>query len=62
MSGFEFTREEDGSLSLESAVYQSLGAASTCWSEMPTGIFDSTRAHEIGVKLLTLLEQIGARP
>lgn len=52
---FEFTREEDGSLSKESAIFQALGAASLCWSESPKGIFDSTRAKEIGDALVAEL-------
>jgi hypothetical protein len=52
---FEFTRGHDGSLPVESAVFQALGAASMCWSETPKGIFDSTRVKEIGDKLLEFL-------
>ena len=40
---------------VEEPFYQALGAASMCWSETPKGIFDSTRAKEIGDKLLELL-------
>lgn len=52
MTTFEFHREDDGSLSLESAVFQALGGASTCWVPTPTGVFDSTRAKDIGDALL----------
>lgn len=53
---FEFHREHDGSLSLDAAVFQALGAASTCWESLEgTGIFDSTRAKEIGDTLLTFI-------
>jgi len=53
---FDFTREHDGSLSIESAVYQALGAASVCWESMSgTGVFDSTRAKEIGDVLLRFI-------
>lgn len=51
-SKFSFQLNEDGKLPLESAVFQALGAASMCWSETPKGIFDSTRAKEIGEALL----------
>lgn len=45
---FEFYFENDGSLSLESAVGQAIGAGSTCWEKMDgTGIFDEARATEI---------------
>lgn len=54
---FEFQREEDGSLSLESAVFQALGAASMCWDETPKGVFDSTRAKEIGDSLVEFINQ-----
>lgn len=51
---FEFQPEhEDGSLSLVSAVFQALGAASNCWDPFDcTGIFDSERASSIGNALL----------
>lgn len=52
-SSFEFTPEHDGTLSLESAIYQALGAASMCWERMDgTGVFQSNRAKEIGDALL----------
>lgn len=50
---FQFAPEHDGSLSLESAVFQALGAASTCWDPMDgTGIFQSDVAKAIGDALL----------
>lgn len=53
MAEFEFHREEDGSLPLESAVFQALGAASTCWENLSgTGIFNDRRAVAIGRALL----------
>lgn len=53
---FEFHREDDGTISLASAVFQALGAASVCWSNPPTGIFESDRAKEIGEKLIEFIE------
>jgi hypothetical protein len=53
---FEFQRENDGTLTRQAAIFQALGAASVCWSETPSGIFDSTRAKEIGEKLLAELD------
>ena len=54
--GYEFVTEEDGSLTLASAVFQALGAASVCWEKPEgAGIFDSTRAREIGDALIWLL-------
>lgn len=39
-------------------IFQALGEASMCWSETPKGVFDSTRAKEIGEKLCKNLEEI----
>lgn len=39
----------------ESSVFQALGAASMCWDETPTGVFDSTRAKKIGEELIAHL-------
>lgn len=53
---FTFDREEDGSLSPESAIFQALGAASMCWSLTPRGIFESEQAKAIGEALIKELE------
>jgi len=52
MARFEFTKEEDGSLSLSSAIHQALGAASVAW-EHPGGggVFNAEFAHEVGLRL-----------
>lgn len=55
---FEFTLDEDGTLSLESAVFQALGYASVCWSEPPRGVFESERAKEAGDKLIEVFMSI----
>lgn len=53
-----FDREDDGFLSLSSAVFQALGAASTCWESMAdAGTFDDVRARQIGDALLEELDQ-----
>ena len=53
---FEFQLEDDGSLSLESAVFQALGAASVCWDTVENaGVFHSDRAKEIGDTLVTFI-------
>lgn len=45
----------------QAAVFRALGAASTCWEDMSgTGVFDSTRAKEIGEDLLHQLGLPGA--
>lgn len=38
----------------------SIGEASMCWSETPSGVFDSTRAKEIYDKLIAAVEQLKA--
>lgn len=37
---------------LEEMVFQALGEASMCWSEIPKGVFDSDHAKEIGERLV----------
>ena len=37
---------------LEELVFQALGEASMCWDETPKGVFESSKAKEIGEKLL----------
>lgn len=55
---WEFTPDSDGALSLSSAVFQALGGASTCWEAIEhAGVFDSTRAKEIGDALLAYIEE-----
>lgn len=54
---WEFTPDEDDELSIESAVFQALGGASMCWEAIEhAGVFDSTRAREIGERLLEHLD------
>lgn len=63
MSEFEFTREHDGSLSLESAVFQALGYASVCWEPMDgTGVFQSEQAKDCGEKLLGFIRSPSWNP
>lgn len=55
---FEFDLEEDGTLPLETAVFQALGAASVCWDSMDgTGVFQSERAKEIGDALIAKIRK-----
>jgi hypothetical protein len=42
---------------LEELIYISLGRASMCWSEIPKGVFDSTRAAELGREILKAVEE-----
>ena len=55
MSAFRFTPDEDGTLTIHSAVFQALGYASMCWSETPKGTFESESAAEAGHALCDLL-------
>lgn len=57
---WEFTPDgETGELSIESAVFQALGGASTCWESLSeAGEFDSTRAKEIGDALIERIRLI----
>lgn len=58
MAKFEFLPEHDGTVPIESAVFQALGAASVCWEEMSgTGTFQSDRAKEIGEALIERIRQ-----
>lgn len=55
---FTFQPEHDGSLPLETAVFQALGAASVCWDSMDgTGVFQSDRAKEIGDTLVAYVKE-----
>lgn len=38
--------------SAETAIFEALGAASMCWDDVPTGVFDSVRCKRIGEELV----------
>lgn len=58
-----FHREHDGTLSLESAVYQAVGAASMCWQHVDhAGVFDDARARWVADGLLAYLRELAAGP
>ena len=42
---------------LTELVYISLGRASMCWSEIPRGDFDSTKAAELGKEIMNAIEE-----
>lgn len=42
-------------------VYQAIGEASMCWSKTPTGIFEATRAKQIGDQLIKDFKKEKAR-
>lgn len=41
-----------GDVDLKTKVFESLGEVSMCWSETPKGVFESSRAEEIGNRLM----------
>lgn len=44
----------------EEAIFQALGAASMCWEHIElAGIFESTRAKDIGDALIVRLAELG---
>lgn len=45
-------------LSLEEAVFQVLGFVSMCWSQTPTGVFDSTAAKSAGDALVAYIKDM----
>lgn len=48
----------DETPTIESAVFQALGAASTCWDKMEgTGVFHSERAKDIGETLIAFIKE-----
>lgn len=42
---------------LTELVYINLGRASMCWSDIPSGVFDSTRAAELGKEIIEAVER-----
>lgn len=53
---FAFTTREDEEVTLEQAVFESLGAASACWEHLAgAGEFESDRAKKIGDTLLVFI-------
>ena len=42
---------------IDQIVYEAIGRASMCWSEIPSGVFDSTKAKEIGDELIAKLKR-----
>lgn len=37
---------------LKEIIFQNLGAASMCWSEIPKGVFNSTRVEQLGNEII----------
>ena len=42
---------------LTELVYINLGRASMCWSDIPKGVFDSTKAAELGKEIMDAIEK-----
>ncbi len=42
----------------ESIIFTAIGEASMCWSELPTGVFESSRARRIGYMLIQEIAKI----
>ena len=43
---------------IESRIGEIIGEASMCWSEAPTGVFESTHANKLVAELTTLVEDV----
>jgi len=43
---------------IEHKIYESIGEASMCWSEIPKGVFDDVEANRIGLELMTLVDKL----
>jgi hypothetical protein len=55
---FEFYYEHDGTLSLDSAVRQAIGAGSVCWESLEkSGVFRDQQANEIADKLIEFIKE-----
>lgn len=56
MPDFEFTRDGNGHLSLEGAVYQALAASSLSWSHIENaGTYDAAEAKKVGIALIAFV-------
>jgi hypothetical protein len=42
---------------LKEIVYINLGQASMCWSDIPSGVFDSTKAAELGKEIMDAIDK-----
>lgn len=47
---------------LQKIVFEALGEASMCWSEIPQGVFESTRALEIGNRIMKAFDEYRSLP
>lgn len=51
MTAFEFTKNEDGTVPLDQAIREALGAASVAWSDGTRGEFQEARVRQIAEAL-----------
>lgn len=47
--------QEDSLKEFKHIVYESIGTASVCWSELPSGVFDSSKALQCSKNILNQL-------
>lgn len=52
------TTKEEAIAKFRESLFMGLGMASMCWSETPKGVFESTRALEIGNSIMNDLEDL----
>lgn len=44
-------------MELKEEIFKLIGEASMCWEPIPTGVFDSSKAIQIGNQIMFLLEK-----
>lgn len=42
---------------LKEIIFMNLGAASMCWSEYPKGVFNSTKAEQLGDEIVEAVKE-----
>lgn len=58
---FEYHLSEGEQLTIPLAIGQIIGAASMCWSQVPRGVFDSTRAAALAKQLEQTINELACR-
>jgi hypothetical protein len=46
----------------EETLYTALGEASMCWSETPTGVFQSEKAKAAGERVMAVFNEVYSKP
>jgi hypothetical protein len=44
-------------IDMKQKIFEALGTASMCWDPIPTGVFDSSAAQQVGTRLHLELNQ-----